>query len=86
MSEHQEAPDRGQTVAESIGRAGLQVKEGIIGSLKGINEIEAEIVGLVRNTVSVALKASGSIAHESIDVTKDVIKGPSARPKRSARG
>ncbi len=28
----------------TIGRAGTAVKEGIIGSLKGLNEIEAEIV------------------------------------------
>jgi hypothetical protein len=42
-----------ETIKESetskgIGKAGTTVKEGIVGSLKGINEIEAEIVSLVR--------------------------------------
>ena len=45
-----------------IGKAGTAVKEGIISSLKGINEIEAEIVSLVRKTVAGALQATGSSA------------------------
>ena len=44
-------------------------------SLKGINEIEAEIVSLVRNTVSTTLKASGSVATDALNVSKDVVKG-----------
>jgi len=40
-----------------LSQAGTAVKEGIVGSLKGINEIEAEIVSLVRNTVSNTLQA-----------------------------
>ncbi len=42
---------------DRIGKAGIAVKEGIISSLQGINEIEAEIVSLVRNTVSNTLRA-----------------------------
>ncbi len=34
---------------EGISKAGTTVKEGVIGSLKGIAEIEAEIVSLVKN-------------------------------------
>ena len=45
---------------ESIGRAGTAIKVGIISALKGVNEIEAEIVELVRQTMSNALKASGT--------------------------
>ena len=39
-------------IGENIGKTGTTVKDGIVGSLKGINEIEAEIVTLVRDTVS----------------------------------
>ena len=40
------------TTDKALGKTGLSVKEGIVSSLKGINEIEAEIVTLVRNTDS----------------------------------
>jgi hypothetical protein len=60
---------------EGIGKAGTEVKEGISSSLKGINEIEAEIVSLVRNTVSNTLRAGGEVAGESLSITKDVVKG-----------
>jgi len=33
---------------EEIGKAGTTVREGVISSLKGINEIEAEIVNVVQ--------------------------------------
>ena len=56
-------------------KAGAAVKEGIIGSLTGISEIEAEIVGLVRNTASNSFRASGAVASEGINVTPDIIKG-----------
>ena len=45
-------------IGEELGKAGTTVKEGVVSSLKGINEIEAEIVTTVRNTVSTTLKAS----------------------------
>jgi len=51
------------------------VKEGVINSLKGLNEIEAQIVSLVRSTGSVTLRETGSIAGEATAVTKDVVKG-----------
>jgi hypothetical protein len=65
----------GAAGAANIGAAGVKVKEGIVSSLKGINEIEAEIVSLVRNTVSDALKATASVANDGIIVSKDVVKG-----------
>lgn len=55
-----------------LGKIGTTVKEGVVMSLKGINEIEAEIVSLARNTVSSALRATGDIAGEGINITKDV--------------
>src|SRR5208337_1859772 len=65
----------GKPSTEAIGKAGYAVKEGIISSLKGINEIEGEIVSLVRNTVSNTLRSTGSIAGEMVSVIKDVFKG-----------
>jgi hypothetical protein len=58
-----------------IGKAGTAVKEGIISSLRGINEIEAEMVSLVRNTVSNTLRAIGAVTGESIHLVRDVVKG-----------
>lgn len=58
-----------------IGKAGTTVKDGIVGSLKGLNEIEAEIVTLVRSTVSSTLQVTGSVASEGVNVTRDVLKG-----------
>ena len=65
----------GETSAQDIGKAGSAVKEGVVSSLKGINEIEAEIVSLVRNTVSNTLRATGAVADEAVGITKDVVKG-----------
>src|SRR4030065_1597682 len=53
---------------EQIGHVGTSVKDGIVSSLKGINEIEAEIVSLVRNIVSNTLRASGEGAIEGIAI------------------
>ena len=60
--------DRDIKYHEEIGKAGTAVKEGIICSLKGINEIEAEIVCLVRNTVLNTLRAGRDVAGESLSI------------------
>src|SRR5574337_151795 len=70
-----ESEKEGQDTSPTIGKAGTTVKDGIIQSLKGINEIEAEIVSLVRNTVSQSLRATGGVAGEAIGLTRDVVKG-----------
>ena len=62
-------------VGETLGKAGTTVKDGIVGSLKGMQEIEAEIVNLTRKVVTDSLKATGSVAQETINVSKDVFKG-----------
>ena len=62
-------------VRATMGKAGATVKEGVLSSLKGISEIETQIVTLVRNTVSDTLKASGSVADETVNVTKEVLHG-----------
>ena len=79
MAPKEEAAKGAEKTKERIGKAGSTVKEGIVGSLKGINEIEAEIVSLVRNTVSNTLQATGSVATEGVNVTKDVLKGDYCR-------
>lgn len=71
-------------MGEGIGRAGSAVKEGVIGSLKEINEIQAEIVGLVRSTVSNALRVPGDVAGETVAITKDVVKGAIAATEEVA--
>ena len=48
----EEGEKGGPGISESIGKAGTTVKDGIVSSLKGINEIEAEIVSLVLSYVS----------------------------------
>ena len=53
----------------TMGDAGATVKEGVLSGLKGINEIETQIVTLVKNTVSDTLKATGSVADETLNVT-----------------
>lgn len=75
MTDHLEERRPGERVADSIGRTGRQLNEGIVGGLKGLNDIETEVFGLVRNTVSLALRTSQTLAHEGIDVTTDVARG-----------
>lgn len=77
---------KNKVTAEKLGSAGTNVKEGIISSLKGINEIEAEIVSLVRNTVSDSLRATGSVANESISIIRDVLKGTIAATEEVGTG
>ena len=61
--------------ARSIGAAGTTVKTGIAASLRGIDEIETEIVSLVRNTVSNSIRATGAVGTEAVNITRDVVKG-----------
>src|SRR5208283_4107488 len=65
----------GKPSQADLGRAGTAVKEGIVRSLKGLNEIEAAIVSLVRNTVADTLKLTADVAGMSIDLSAEVIKG-----------
>jgi hypothetical protein len=60
---------------QKIGKAGLAVKRGVIRSLNGIDEIEAEIVSLVRTIVSDALHATSFVEGESVGIIKDIVTG-----------
>jgi hypothetical protein len=76
-SETQESPPAGNTVsyAGKIGAAGAAVKSGIVNSLRGIDEIEAEIVSLVRDTISNSIKTSGALSTETVAMVHDVVQG-----------
>ena len=63
------------SVGETMGKAGTSVKEGIVSGLKGINEIETQMMGRSRNTVSETLKVTGSVVGETLAVTKEVLQG-----------
>lgn len=65
---------KGTEAKHTIGEAGSAVEECVISSLKGINEIEAEIINLVRNTVSNRHRATGSVVVDAVGITKDVIE------------
>jgi hypothetical protein len=62
-------------IKATMGKAGVTVKEGVLSGLKGINEIETQIVTLVKNTVSDTLQATGSVADETVNVTRSVLQG-----------
>ena len=64
-----------ERTANRLGAAGGAVKDGMIRSLRGVNEIEAEMVSVVRSTVSDTLRATGSIADETVHVARDAILG-----------
>jgi hypothetical protein len=82
------AEDAGNNAGSSdlIGSAGTAVKEDIVGSLKGLDEIETAIVNLVRSTVSQTLKATGEVISDSVAVTRDVITGTFRLLQRWAPG
>lgn len=66
----------GETTRESmIGNTGAAIKDGIVGSLKGVNEIETQLVSVVGHTVSDTLQTTGTVAKDGLLVAKDVISG-----------
>lgn len=58
-----------------LGGAGKALKDGIVGTLRGINEIESEVVSLIGNTLSGAIRLTGAVATAGVAVTRDVVKG-----------
>jgi len=63
-----------QELKFTIGSAGTALKEGLAGTLKGISEVEAEIVSLARNTLSTTHSATVSVTSEGLNVIKDMLK------------
>jgi hypothetical protein len=58
----------------------------VVGSLKDINEIEAEIVTTVWNTASITLRMTDDVAKESVTITRDVVKGAIAASEEVGTG
>ena len=74
------APRR--NIGATISSTGSAVKDGFVSTVKGINEIESQIVGLVKNTVSDTLHAAGSMAGDAVDVTRGYFRARSKPPKK----
>ena len=67
-----EEKTKSEGILSNVARA---VKEGIIGSLKGLNEIQAEIVNVARDTVTGAVKATSEVTSVTINSIVDIVKG-----------
>lgn len=66
----------GETMSESaITTTGTAIKDGLVGSLKGLNEIEAQLVSMVGNAVSDTLRTTGTVARDGLTIAKDVVSG-----------
>jgi hypothetical protein len=66
-------PPYGSDAGRAAEDAGNTVKTGIGGSLRGIDEIESDVVNLVRNTISNTLRATGAVGTEAVDVTRTTV-------------
>ena len=75
MAEDRSGWETEQPPQEDLGRAGTAVKEGVVRSLKGLNEIEADIVSVVRSTVVDSLKLTADVTGMTLDMTSEVFKG-----------
>ena len=71
--------------ASPAGDIGTTVTNGIISSLRGLNDIETEMVNLGRNTVSQTLQATGGVTTESLAVINNVVQA-ALRLMKSAPG
>ena len=59
----------------SPSQVGTAVKDTIVCGLKGIGEIETEMVGLLRQTVSQTLGATGVTVSASLAVVNEIVRG-----------
>ena len=50
------------------------LKAGIIKGIRGLYEIEREVLNFAKNTLSDTLKATGSVVNESLEVSKDAAR------------
>ena len=66
-------PPNRSDAGRALGDAGNTVKTGLAGSLRGIDEIESELVTVVRNTLSNTLRATGAVGTEAVDITRTTV-------------
>lgn len=64
-----------QTAGADLGSVGTAMKEGLVGSLKGLGEIEAGIASLVRGTVTDSMKLASDTVTMGVGFTADLMKG-----------
>ena len=58
-----------------IGELGTKVKDGIIGTLKGVDEIYDAIFGTVRDNVVDALKGAGDVSSAAMGSVEEIVTG-----------
>ena len=68
-----EETDEGRVREIVMNRVGAMVRDGLVGSLKGIGEIEAELVSLVRHTVAKQLRHPGSTSADKGEVLPVIV-------------
>jgi hypothetical protein len=75
LTERPEPASTPPPAAGTVGAIGTSVKEGVVQSLRGVDEVEAEAFNVVRDTVSNAIRTTGVVANDVITVTRDVARG-----------
>lgn len=63
------------SVGSTLSSAGAAVKDSIVGSVHGLNDIGTEIVSLVSHTVSNTVRQTGDVATTAVTVAGEVVKG-----------
>ena len=69
------------TTEGTLAEAGQAVKSNVVGSLKGIQEIETEAVSVIEQSAGGAINATRSVAVDSVSAIKEV--SSVARPRLS---
>ena len=85
MTESGSASPKGAPVDTGRG-AQKTIKEGIINGFQIINQVEAGLVDLARNTIADTIKATGTVANEAVSVTSEVVKGTIAAAQEAGSG
>src|SRR5687768_12409226 len=68
-----EIPPRDEKYVDTTRPYRSDTGTGDAGSLRGIDEMESDVVNLVRNTISNTLRATGAVGTEAVDVTRTTV-------------
>src|SRR5262245_6190623 len=72
MEQENQSTVNGEGILTNTGTA---LKEGVVGSLKGINEVEAEALHVIEQTAAGALNVTHTVAVDGLTAIKDVAGG-----------
>jgi hypothetical protein len=86
QAERPEATSTSPPIAGTVGAIGTSVKEGVVRSLRGVDEVEAEAFTVARDTVSNAIRTTGAVANDVITVTRDVARGAIQATEETGNG